>query len=388
VKTLHLYLTRQILLTLMMTVMVFTFVLLLGNVLKEILARLVNGQVTLLLAGEAIGLLIPFVLVFALPMGMLTAALLVFGRFSADHELTAARASGVSLLSLVTPVLLLSVALSIVCASVNMYVAPQCRVAYKRILWEMGINRGLALEEKTFITELKDHIIYVGAVKGSNLEDILIFNLKNDKVDSHIKAARGQITIEESNQVVRVKLMAGWFIERDQVNNRIAPFDEYELPPYTNAPPSKYDEKVKLTDMTFPQLSAQMREMERRLSRPLPRYKMTNEELRNRLNQLERQRADLTTPLRMQMHRQVSFSFACIAFTLVGIPLGIRANRRETTFGIAMALILVLVYYSFFIFGQAMDSHPEVAPHLILWVPNFLFQVVGGILLWRANRGI
>jgi lipopolysaccharide export system permease protein len=381
-KTLHLYLTRQVLATLLMTVAVFTFVLLLGNALKEILVLLINRQVTLKGFAEAVALLIPFVLVFALPMGMLTAALLVFGRFSADQELTAVRSSGVSLVSLVTPILLLSLLLCGVSAWINMEVAPRCRVAYKSLLKEMGAKLTNAILPEGKPVSFPGYLIYAGKSDGQNLRDILVFCTDPEtKVESVIKAPSGRI------EGTKLHLFDARGVNRQEGGSwglgDVGDIDKQ----LDIAKGENTSNDPSISDMTFFQLQAQLRAVEHRFSVP-DSGKMNSKELHNRMKEIENQKTDLTTPYRVQMHRQVAFSFACFGFTLVGIPLGIRAHRRETNVGIFIALVLVLVYYSFIILGQSLQLHSELAPHLIVWVPNFLFQSIGAVMLWRANRGI
>ena len=176
-----------------MTVTVFTLVLLVINGLKEILPLMMSGQVSFGVVAQAGGLLIPFVWVFALPMGMLTATLLIFGRFSADQELTAVRASGISLLALAWPVLVLSLFLCAISAVVNLEFGPRCRVAYNDIRTKLYAElSNVRIPERKWIKEFPGLLVYVGKKHGTALEDIIIIELEGKTGRSRtIRAPRG-----------------------------------------------------------------------------------------------------------------------------------------------------------------------------------------------------
>ena len=161
---------------------------------------------------------------------------------------------------------------------------------------------------------------------------------------------------------------------------------EYDVPPIVMSTNST--KKLTIGSMTYSQLRDDLRDTEERLSLPVFTNGMTADDLRNLKKDFVKHKSDITLPIRVQMHEQVAFSFACFGFTLIGIPLGVRVHRRETNVGIFIALMLVAVYYAFIIVGQAFNSRPEMVPQLIIWLPNFIFQAAGAVLLWRANRGL
>jgi lipopolysaccharide export system permease protein len=389
-RTLHLYLTRQMLATLGMTVFVFTLVLLLGNVIKEVLHLVVNRQATIGLALRAIALLVPYVLAFSLPIGMLTAALLVFGRFSADQELTAARASGISLISLITPVLLLSVAVSGLCAWLNCDIAPASRMAYKELLYRAGVSRPADLLQSNESTPFGDHIIFVGKVHadGTNLDTVIVSQYdKNGQLEELIKGASGTIIPDLAHHQITLNLHNEYGMHHYSDGWKPLPDSGEATFPIKVEAQAQKAVPLPISDMTFRQLQERCDEIERSMDEPPAKGKDKAEpsETQRELSQMT---SDMMTPVLVYLNRAASFSFACIGFTLVGIPLGIRGHRRETSVGVATALVLMLIYYSFVVLGQAWADHVERAPYLIVWLPNFIFQAVGAVLLWRANRGL
>jgi lipopolysaccharide export system permease protein len=380
---------RQILATLGMTVFVFTLVLLLGNVIKEILNLLVNRQLTAGLALHGILLLIPYVLAFSLPIGMLTATLLVFGRFSADQEFTAARASGISLVSLLAPVLLVGVAVSGLCTWLNFDLAPASRAAEKELVADAGHSRtnGFLISER--YVAFGKYQVFARHVHsdGTNLDDVIVSEYDTDgTLVRWAKAPHGIIVIDNDKREVTLQLPGMTSFERtkdgwEPIANGTLPLEPRKLPAPGEPLP------LGIGDMTFRQLRAELARQERGIV-DVPPPGASKTALLEARNQTRDAESETIMPVLVYLNQQVAFSFACFGFTLIGIPLGIRAHRRETSVGVATALVLVLVYYGFMVWGQAWAARPERYPCLIIWLPNFIFQAVGTVLLWRINRRI
>lgn len=407
-RTIYVYLTKQTLATMVMTVAVFAFVLLLGNIMKEIMTLLVNGQASLWLVLKAFLLLIPFVLVFALPMGMLTATLLLYGRLSADQELTAMRAGGISLISLSTPVLIISLLMSALCAWINMDIAPYCRSTYKQLIREINVGELTdLLQPNVPMTEIPGQFIHIKGKKRIgdvvHFSDIHYIKYEGDAHEFEIFSPGGTIQANEATSQLFMSMTNCTILKKRVSSNATENLNESDLEssdwivmkspefapdPFTIERDSAIFRKPKLHHMSFRQLQQEMIERTELVEniRALPSFKVEN--LRAELDENFRKPFDPITPVKVQMHRQLAFSYACFAFTLIGIPLGIRAHRRETSIGIAIALILVAVYYGFVVLASALEINGEWAPHLIMWLPNFLFQAIGCVLMWRANKGM
>lgn len=364
-----------------MTFLVFTFVFVMGNVFREVLSMLVNGQASLGTALNAAALLVPFAVGYAMPMAVLTAVLLVFGRFSADLELTAARAGGVSLVSLAAPVIVFSLCLCGLSAWVNLQLAPSSRAAYKQLVFKFTREFSVAhIPEGRHIKDIPGYIVYIGKNRNGNLEDVLVYVLgEGTNQPMSWFAPRGSIELDTkgTNRLAVLNLFdaRGVALQGDPIS--VERFQlTYDL--------SQLDQSrgTSIGNMTFTQLRTELQNIKKRVM-----SESTDATDPAGQHFIAAQIARLSSPVKVELHQQWAFSFACFGFTLIGIPLGIRVQRRETNIGFALAVVLVMVYYSLIMLGLSLENYPKYYPHLLLWIPNLVFQTVGGWLLWRANRG-
>jgi lipopolysaccharide export system permease protein len=88
----------------------------------------------------------------------------------------------------------------------------------------------------------------------------------------------------------------------------------------------------------------------------------------------------------MTIQNKFNTALAALSFVIVGIPLGIKVSRRETSANLGVAVALALGYYFLTVMVGWLDRHPEYRPDLLLWVPNLIFIGLGIFLFRRVDR--
>jgi lipopolysaccharide export system permease protein len=239
-----------------------------------------------------------------------------------------------------------------------MSLGPKGRSTFTRLRdTTLKSRASLLLRENTYC-RLGELDIYVSRITTTNLHNVLLYQHTNGVKVLEVKATEGHLLMGTNGAPVGLELLEASTLSL-QGTEWLPGYNDSVVIPLRTATASQAS--MRYSDMPMAELL----------------------EHRKRL----RLAGQSDLPVIVQIHRQIAFSFACIGFAMIGIPLAIRAHRRETNIGVAISLALVLGYYSFIILGQAVETRAAWHPYLLMWIPNFLFQGIGAWLLWKVNRG-
>ena len=218
-KILDRYLLSSLAVATLMGVSLLSVVLVLGNVFKEMLDLLINHDVPISTVLSFVAFVLPFSMTFTIPWGFLTAVLLVFGRLSADNEIIALRANGVSFPRILSPVLLLAVALVGICFWINVDVAPRAQYAMLSSLYKLATSNPASLFQPDEVVEqFPDRRIYVGGRNGDTLENLMVFEIGEKGLSKVVFAKTGTLTSDPANDRLLLRVKDAHFEQRDDAN--------------------------------------------------------------------------------------------------------------------------------------------------------------------------
>jgi lipopolysaccharide export system permease protein len=380
VNLLDRHLFRSILGTCIAAVCLFAFVLMSVNIIRELIGPLLSGQLSFAAFARLVLLLVPVVISYALPLGMLTAVLLTLGRLSSDSEITAMRAAGLSLPRIAAPILVLAALGVALGLRVNFESMPRAKIEYEReFSAAVRANPLSFIVPKTFIREFPGVVVYVGSKDGPNLRDIWFWQLDAERrVVRFVHAESGRVDYDEATNEFVIPVSNAHVEDYD----RKAP-EDFTLPLKVNT----FEEVApirlslaqyfgagtvhqKLPWMTYAELTAEKARLE---AAPVPPGGA-------------RQRDRDIMQVTFTIQDKVNMALAIFSFALIGIPLGIRVSRRETSANLGVAVMLALGYYLLTVMVGWLDRHPEYRPDLLLWVPNLVILCTGVWMLRRLDR--
>ncbi|MBP7706488.1 MAG: LptF/LptG family permease [Candidatus Aminicenantes bacterium] len=370
VRLIDRYVLREVVPPFLVGLLLVSFVLLMNEAL--LLADLFIAKgVPLLAALRLFGLLIPSILVFALPMAVLLGVLGGLARFSADSEIVAFRSLGVGPGGLARPIAVFGLAGMISTLPLALILAPRANGAWVRAMTGSVVARvQLDVEPREFNETFPGLVFLVRDVDPDGTWRDVFASMGRDPENPRFLMARsGRIRLFPEERRAILELTGGTSYSGPLASpgdDTVTAFDRLE-------------EEIDVAGM-FPSLATAKRVREKdigELTRDLEALKATPPAAGDAVRQVRAHR--------IEIHKKFALAAACLVFALLGLPLGVMAGRAGRMGGFSLGLALVLVYYVLITAGERAAMDGRLSAPAGMWGPNLLLTVAAVWLLLRRR---
>lgn len=292
---------------------------------------------------------IPLILPLAFPFSALIGSLLLFQRMSKSFELTALRASGISLNSLIAPVLLASLSLSLLNFAFCANISPYCRRTSKALLYyETSTNPLLLLQRQNLVKIKKSYIQMKTEEEGKLAKDLILVTHNQSNNRLSLVTARKLRMINDELHGKDVAIVTHLQSESEQT------FDPLVIE----------NQSSMATDAST--LSSTLKKNRPRLDPSALEFPML------RLRSMET--GKIAKKAYVEILRRITLSLAVFSFTLIGCAYGIEQGRNLSKKNIFKALTLTMTLMLGYLLGKEFKGAPWIAlaiflfPHLLIWI--------------------
>jgi lipopolysaccharide export LptBFGC system permease protein LptF len=365
---------------------------------------------------------IPYLFGFLLPAAMLAAVISTFGRLSADNELVAMRASGISPLAVSAAPLAAGLLASVMVLWLNVEGFGYAAQALAEV------EQGLDFSEERFTRPGN-----VVDVRDGEVKMVFTFMRAPDGKSTRVRVSRidpGGDSFELEAARFKCRIYHG-----TNLKGKRRRFVDFHLEDVQVFDPERPHAKARFEVMdlagleipgaitrsiigggsalrsSLPENLRQIRKRERRVMKRAERFEEKLREARARLvaagagggdareaaervallykfpRDLRRIRLELNK-LEGEVSRKLAFSFSPLLFALVGMGLGAMTRRSSKLIGLSLGVLVAALYYGTWVAGKAMVEQDLISPILAPWLPNILSLVAGAWLVRRQNRAL
>lgn len=365
------YLLKEIASSFALGLGVFTFVLLMNQMIR-LMGLIINKGIGVGIVLRLFLYILPFSLTVTVPMSVLLAILATYGRLSSEGEAIALKTSGLSLYRLMVPGLLAGIAATLVTLWITISVQPSSTRALTNLMYRLIRTKAImALQEGVFNTDYPGLIVYVDRLEERSdlLTGILIIDRRNPADQRIVIAQEGKMPGDDAGGGSRtaIQLSRGNIHLTSAENpdrHRNLKFETYEL---------QFQAAGRLAE-TF--------------ERPKEGREMSLAELRAQIERV-RKEGGKAPRLEVEWNKKFALPIACLILSLVGVPLGMRIKRASRGISLALSAAFAVFYYVLLAAGEGLASRGWIDPAIGIWSPNILLGLIAiGLVLAEGREAL